>query len=473
MRRAPLYALYTADAISLVGNMVAQLAIPWYVLITTGSAALTGLAVFFNFLPIVLAGFFGGVVVDRLGFRTTSVVADLASASAVAAIPLLHSTVGIELWQPMTLVFLGAPARRSGNDRARRRCFPTPSARGRWAWSGRPGCGARSSSPRCSSAGRSGACSSRCSARPRRLDRCRQLPRLGRAHRRDRPPRAQDGGATSRARLLRRAGGGHSVHLERRLIRAIVLTVLVTNFLDAPFAVVMPVFARDAFGSAADLGVMYGTFGGFALAGALTFSAVGHRLPKRPNVRVCFSVAPFAYLVLATLPSFPVALAALAAFGLAAGPINPLLERSSSSSCRPSSGACSGHHRRRVGRDPGGRAPRRRGRRGDRRRPHVPLHRALLRAVTGYGFFNPAFHEMDHRPAAPATEPDAAPRRAVRPMNSRCASRRLHRRGPLLAPACGRDGPHPASGRGRHGHHDRGRVQYAGPSAHDSLTLEP
>jgi hypothetical protein len=108
MRRAPLLALYVADSISLVGNVVAQLAIPWFVLVETGSPTLTGLAVFFNFLPVVLAGFFGGVIVDRLGFRTTSVVADLASAGAVAAIPLLHSTVGIELWQLMALVFVGA-----------------------------------------------------------------------------------------------------------------------------------------------------------------------------------------------------------------------------------------------------------------------------------------------------------------------------------------------------------------------------
>ena len=66
MRRAPLYALFVADSISLVGNVVAQLAIPWFVLVTTGGAALTGLAVFVNFLPVVLAGFFGGVIVDRL-----------------------------------------------------------------------------------------------------------------------------------------------------------------------------------------------------------------------------------------------------------------------------------------------------------------------------------------------------------------------------------------------------------------------
>ena len=107
-RRAPLYALYAADTISPRGQRGRAARNPWYVLTTTGSATLTGLAVFFNFLPAVIAAFFGGVVVDRLGFRVASIVADLASSGAVAAIPLLHATVGIELWQLMALAFLGA-----------------------------------------------------------------------------------------------------------------------------------------------------------------------------------------------------------------------------------------------------------------------------------------------------------------------------------------------------------------------------
>ena len=95
--RGPLFALYAANAVSMTGNVAALIAIPWFVLQETGSAALTGLSGFFAFLPIVFAAFFGGVVVDRLGFRTSSVVADLTSAAAVAAIPLLHTTVGIEI----------------------------------------------------------------------------------------------------------------------------------------------------------------------------------------------------------------------------------------------------------------------------------------------------------------------------------------------------------------------------------------
>jgi predicted MFS family arabinose efflux permease len=111
----------------------------------------------------------------------------------------------------------------------------------------------------------------------------------------------------------------------RRLVRAFVVTVLITNLLDAPFPVVMPVFAREAFGSAADLGLMYGAFGGAALVGALAYSAVGHRLPRRLTFVSCFTVVPLLYLVMATLPSLPVTLAVLALSGLAAGPINPLI----------------------------------------------------------------------------------------------------------------------------------------------------
>ena len=63
----PLYSLFTANIISLVGNIFSTIAIPWFVLQTTGSAAQTGITGFFTILPMVLAGFFGGTLIDRLG----------------------------------------------------------------------------------------------------------------------------------------------------------------------------------------------------------------------------------------------------------------------------------------------------------------------------------------------------------------------------------------------------------------------
>jgi MFS family permease len=107
MKRLPLFSLFAANAISLTGNVMAAIAIPWFVLQTTGSAAQTGLTGFFTILPVVIAGFLGGTLIDRMGYRRTSIVADIASGATVAVIPLLHLTIGLEFWQLMALVFLG------------------------------------------------------------------------------------------------------------------------------------------------------------------------------------------------------------------------------------------------------------------------------------------------------------------------------------------------------------------------------
>src|SRR6266540_7286317 len=104
----PLYSLFIANAISLVGSVFSLIAIPWFVLQTTGSATQTGITGFFNVLPVVLAGFFGGTLVDRLGYKRTSIIADIASGITTALIPLLYFTIGFEFWQLMVLVFLGA-----------------------------------------------------------------------------------------------------------------------------------------------------------------------------------------------------------------------------------------------------------------------------------------------------------------------------------------------------------------------------
>ena len=104
----PLYSLFIANAISLVGNVFTMIAIPWFVLQTTGSAIQTGIIGFFAILPVILAGFFGGTLVDRLGFKRTSILSDLASAVTSALIPFLYLTIGLEFWQLMVLVFLGA-----------------------------------------------------------------------------------------------------------------------------------------------------------------------------------------------------------------------------------------------------------------------------------------------------------------------------------------------------------------------------
>jgi MFS family permease len=323
--RRPLYALFVADAISLVGNAVAQLAIPWFVLVTTGSPALTGLAVFFNFLPVVFAGFFGGVVVDRLGFRTTSVLADLGSAGAVAAIPLLHSTIGIELWQLMTLVFLGALLDAPGAT-ARQAMFPDIAANAGVGMErangiragiqqgslllGAPLGGVLVTQLGATNALWLDAASFLVSAALVAT----VVPVVHREVPEDAPQR-----------YFAELAEGLRFIWRNRLFRALVATSLATNLLDAPFSVAMPVFARESFGSATDLGLMYGVFGGAALLGALAYSAAGHRLPRRATYLTAYAFVPVMYVTLATMPSLGVTLAALAVAGFAAGPINPVI----------------------------------------------------------------------------------------------------------------------------------------------------
>src|SRR5918997_2044603 len=107
-KHRPLVALVAANAISLLGNVVAAVAIPWFVLLTTGSAARTGVAAFFTTLPLALGALFGGAVADRVGHRRASIGSDVASAAAIAGIPLLHAFGALDFWVLLALGFAAA-----------------------------------------------------------------------------------------------------------------------------------------------------------------------------------------------------------------------------------------------------------------------------------------------------------------------------------------------------------------------------
>jgi MFS family permease len=74
----PVIALFIANTISSVGNALTFLAIPWFVLQTTGSYTLMGLTAFVSALSTIISTFFGSLFVDRLGYKRASVVSDCA-----------------------------------------------------------------------------------------------------------------------------------------------------------------------------------------------------------------------------------------------------------------------------------------------------------------------------------------------------------------------------------------------------------
>jgi MFS family permease len=324
--RLPLFALYAADAVSLVGNVTALVAIPWFVLQETGRPSLAGLVGFFTFLPPIVAGLFGGTLVDRLGFRTASVLSDVASAVAVAALPLLHVTVGLELPVLYALVFLGALLDAPGAT-ARRALLPDVAElagmRIERATGIREGIQRGSLLVGAPVAGVLVAAIG--AVEMLWLNAGSFLVSavlVGAAVPAAMRHEAEEDGGRYFEQL---ASGLRFVHRDR-LIRAVLLTVLLTNFLDAPLTpVLMPVFVSEAFGSPVSLGLILGTFGGFALLSSLLFGAVGHHLPRRRTFVLAFMAASVPYVALSTLPSLPVTLVIAAAWGLAAGPLNPLL----------------------------------------------------------------------------------------------------------------------------------------------------
>jgi MFS family permease len=106
--RRPAYALIVANAISLLSSTLTVVAIPWFVLETTGSAGRAGLSGAFAFLPAFFAGIIGGALVDRIGARRVAMLADLVSGSAILMIPVLYHTIGLRFWQLLVLVLAGS-----------------------------------------------------------------------------------------------------------------------------------------------------------------------------------------------------------------------------------------------------------------------------------------------------------------------------------------------------------------------------
>jgi MFS family permease len=89
-RRTPLWGYLTALAIATTGTRVSTIAIPWFVLTSTGSATRTGVVAFAEMAPLVVLQALSGPLIDRLGARRVAIFCDLVSVLVVGTIPALH-----------------------------------------------------------------------------------------------------------------------------------------------------------------------------------------------------------------------------------------------------------------------------------------------------------------------------------------------------------------------------------------------
>lgn len=329
--RRPFVALMAANAVAQIGHMMTAVAVPWLVLERTGSAAQVGLTGAAIAIGAVVPALLGGPLVDRLGLRRASVSADIVCALTVASIPVLQLQGVLQFWHLVVLVFVLSSSNAQGDT-------------GRFALI--PGL-----------ANHASITLERSNATDRAIARAGQLigpllaglliPTIGAANvlfvdavafgfsavlvgfgipssAVATPAPAQATRRNYRADLAE----GLRYLTGNRLILSVILLCLVGNFFDLPLVtVVLPVYANEIFGSPQSLGLMLASLAAGTLGGTILFGAFGRRLPRRQLLLWGWLVVILiTYGALTVQAPLPVILVAGLVGGLAAGPINPILE---------------------------------------------------------------------------------------------------------------------------------------------------
>ncbi|MDQ6661822.1 MAG: MFS transporter, partial [Chloroflexota bacterium] len=267
-----------------------------------------------------------GLLVDRLGYKRTSVIGDIASGVSTALIPLLYHTIGLPFWQLLVLVFLGGLLKAPG-ETARSSLLPDLG---------------RDATMRMERVNAIGDGLSRVSgllgaplavvlivligaSNLLWLDAASFLISallIGLVVSPTPPTASMKEGTGESPGALR--DGIHFI-LHNRLLLALIMTTTITNLLDnALFSVALPVYARQIWGSVLPIGILSATFGGCAFLSTLLFGAFGHRLPRRMTFSLCFIAIGVRFWALAFQLPFPLLIAIYVLNGLAVGPINPI-----------------------------------------------------------------------------------------------------------------------------------------------------
>jgi MFS family permease len=345
--RRGLFGLLAANLVSILGTRMSTLALPWFVLTTTGSAGETGLVVFAEMAPYVLLQAFGGPLVDRLGNWRMSVASDLAAGLTLALVPVAYVAGSLSLPMLIALVAVTGAVRGAG-DTARHVLVPgLTEAAGTslerasgWydgvnraaSMIGAPLAGVLVAVTSAPAVVAIDAATFGLSA----LLIAAFVPRsaAARLEGSGRPVAGEDAAGLAEADAPAGDPGyvaslreGFSHLATDRLLVGIALLVLVTNLLDqAFFSVLAPVWAIDVTGSPVVLGLMGATMGAGALAGNGVVAWLADRLPRRLTFAWGFLVAGGPrFFILAVASSVSPVLAVCFVSGFGAGGINPVL----------------------------------------------------------------------------------------------------------------------------------------------------
>lgn len=320
----PVYWMLTANLVSNLGNIITMLAVPLFVLDTTGSAGQTGLVAASTVAPLVLSTFFGGVLTDRMSHRQLAVMSDLLSGLTVAAVPALYFTIGLNLYALMALMFLGAIFDGPGMN-ARQAMIPKLArdsgislerinsgfsvGRSLVSLLGMPLAGVLIAFLGAASSLWINAATFAVSAVIVRL----MLPATSRPE----PSQASVGADLKE---------GLRFIFHNRLLRSIALTATVINMVMNPiFTIGIPVYIISQDHDASVLGLLMTSVAVGGLTGAALYGWVGARLPARLTTIISLLIITLPVFPIATQPNLIAMWSLLFLLSLGSGIVNPLL----------------------------------------------------------------------------------------------------------------------------------------------------
>ncbi|MDO3700829.1 MFS transporter [Micromonospora sp. C28SCA-DRY-2] len=333
MSQRSAYGLLVAQAVSVTGTRMSVVAVPWFVLQTTGDALLTGVTAFVEMAALVAARILGGPLVDRIGSRMASVGGDVIAGLVLGVVPLLYAA-GL-LGYPVLLVMVGLVGLfRGPSDNAKYAMVPDVAATA--GWSNERAAGLADSVHRLGSliGAPLGAVLIALVGAPVviALDAASFLlaaalvATLVRVRRAETDP-VEAGQRTGVRGYLADLGAGLRFVRRDPLLRAIVAMVLLTNLLDqAMTAVLIPVWAAERFDDAAPVGLVFGALSAGAFVGSLLVSVYGARLPRWRTYALAFLLGAVPRIFVLALPvGLPVIAGVALVGGVLIGAINPLL----------------------------------------------------------------------------------------------------------------------------------------------------
>ncbi|WP_431949998.1 MFS transporter [Actinacidiphila sp. bgisy167] len=321
-------------AVSLSGTAVSAVALPWFVLVTTGSATRTGLVAFCEMFPYVVVKALAGPLVDRVGSRAVSWTTDLTSATAAAAVVLLHAADLLSF--PLLLALVAViGATRGPGDLAKEVMVPEAAERAGVRLeraAGLSGATERLASTVGPAVGGSlvallgpltGLVVTAGSFAFGSLIIALALPRraAGPAECASPHPGGEDEG------YWKRFGAGFAFLRGEPLLLVVIAMVSVTNLLDAAFTTVLrPVWAKESGNGPAVIGLTGSVMGAAAVAGSLIAAMAAHRLRRRAVFLIGFLLAGAPRFLILTLDvPLGAVLAVFAVSGFGSGFLNPVL----------------------------------------------------------------------------------------------------------------------------------------------------